>query len=134
MKKEPGIIPAKRVTKELINRYSVLIGAIKFEGKLFEAKYNIFQSQKCKMFAYYIQIRYVVKRFKTQISYKLIAFSGAVKFAKSTDPNKNGYNCYGIGFYVPPQFLLQNDKWGKSVAIFSMDNDLSRHTDDNGKA
>lgn len=42
MKKEPGIIPAKRVTKELINRYSVLIGAIKFEGKLFEAKYNIF--------------------------------------------------------------------------------------------
>lgn len=86
------------------------------------------------MFVYYIQIRYVVKRFKTQISFKLIAFSGAVKFTKSTDPNKYGYNCYGIGFYVPPQFLLQNDKWGKSVAIFSMDNDLSRHTDDNGKA
>ena len=54
------------------------------------------------MFAYYIQIRYVVKRFKTQISYNLIAFSGAVKFAKSTDPNKYGYNCYGIGFYVLP--------------------------------
>ena len=54
------------------------------------------------MFAYYIQIRYVVKRFKTQISYKLIAFSGAVKFAKSTDPNKYGYSCYGIGFYVLP--------------------------------
>ena len=52
----------------------------------------------------------------------------AVKLTENADPEKYGYSGYGIRFNTSLNFSV-NDKQGKNVTIFSVDNSLSLHTD-----
>ena len=53
---------------------------------------------------------------------------GAIKLAKNADPNKYGYNDYGIGFYAHSDFSFPTDDFGENVFIFDLDNSPSTHT------
>ena len=51
---------------------------------------------------------------------------GAVKLTQNADPDKYGYNRYGIGFDARSTFLWQGSNWDKNV-IFAVDNSYSKH-------
>ena len=54
---------------------------------------------------------------------------GAVNLTKNADPNKYEYSGYGIGFNARSKFSLSFSEWNIYVVIPSVDNSLSRHTD-----
>ena len=53
---------------------------------------------------------------------------GAAKLTNNADPDKNGYNGYGIGFDARSNFSM-NGEWGKVAIIFRVDNSLPVHID-----
>ena len=45
---------------------------------------------------------------------------GTAKSTENADPNKYGYNCYGIGFNAPSQFFLPDGSWGKMSLLLEL--------------
>ena len=57
----------------------------------------------------------------------------AAKLTKNADPDKYGYNGYGIGFNVCSQFSWSDGSWDKNVFIFGVDSGSSVHADNKKK-
>ena len=58
---------------------------------------------------------------------------GTVKLNKNVDHDKYSYSGYGIGLVCRSHFSYPRFDWGKNVVVFGVDNNLSMHTDNNGK-
>ena len=58
---------------------------------------------------------------------------GTVNLTKNTDPNKNNYSDYGIGFDSRSQFSWADGSKGKNVIIFEADNSSYVHIDGRNK-
>ena len=135
------LISTKALTEDLINKYSVLNVSKYFSSSVLQNYLAFIPVNKyADVFSGTNQIYSWKSKGISEIKNPLDTLSKdlstdftlgnclfrAIKLTKNADTDKFGYSGY-IGFEAGSQFLFSDNRWGKNVVIFGVDNSSSGH-------
>ena len=139
-------ISTKELTKDLINKSSILNGAKYFSSGIFQNDLVFIPAKKYirysndisipkKVINLYISCTLVplqLRNLNTDFTLDNCLF-GSVKLTMNADPDKYKYSGYGIGFESHSEFSFTDGSMRKNVIIFGADMNPSEHTDNKNK-